>query len=192
MADPNAIWSHWACYPVPMAGKTRRSGHLAGKKGVVVNGETSRQVRYISPKLKVCQFLSHPFPSNGGSRGSWTKRTRCELGAGPPSPISTPSRDPPSSTCSGTPPRIRRGGRCGRFETFLSQLPTVTWWIRCRLGHPTATIQTGSSCTSTWVPLTRTQRRSQALAGLRARMPPVEPAKSSGLVTFSSQRYDPI
>ena len=53
MADPHAIWSHWACYPVPMAGKTRRSGHLAGNKGVVVNGETSRQVRYISPNFYV-------------------------------------------------------------------------------------------------------------------------------------------
>ena len=35
-------------------------------------------------------------------RTSWTRRTRCGPGAGPPSPNSTPSPNPFSSTCSGT------------------------------------------------------------------------------------------
>ena len=53
----------------------------------------------------------HPSPSSGGLRRSWTKRTRCGPSAAPPSPNSTPSPNPSSSTCSATPPRIRRGGR---------------------------------------------------------------------------------
>ncbi len=64
---------------------------------------------------------SHPSPSSGGLRRSWTRRTRCGPSAAPPSPNSTPSPNPSSSTCSATPPRIRRGGRrvqlledCGR------------------------------------------------------------------------------
>ena len=78
MADPHAIWSHWACYPVPMAGKTRRSGHLAGNKGVVVNGETSRQVRYISPK-KIKGFEWDVSPCNEIiSTVCWFSRTLVE------------------------------------------------------------------------------------------------------------------
>lgn len=37
------------------------------------------------------------------------------------SPSSTPSPDPSSSTCSATPPRIRRGGRCRQLVTSPSK-----------------------------------------------------------------------
>ena len=63
--------------------------------------------------LDRCLRLGLPVPSSPSSDGllqSWTRRTHCESSAGLLSPNSTPSPNPSSSTCSGTPPRIRRGG----------------------------------------------------------------------------------
>ena len=61
----------------------------------------------------------HPSPSSGGLRRSWTRRTRCGPSAAPPSPNSTPSPNPSSSTCSATPPRIRRGGQCEHWTSSV-------------------------------------------------------------------------
>ena len=62
-----------------------------------------------------------PLPISGGLRRSWTRRRRCGPSAAPPSPNSTPSPNPSSSTCSATPPRIRKAGRSTDRSACLSR-----------------------------------------------------------------------
>ena len=62
-------------------------------------------------RLPRSESPSRPSTSRSGLRGFWMRRTPCGPSAARPSPSSTPSSNPPSSTCSATPSPIRWGGR---------------------------------------------------------------------------------
>ena len=83
--------------------------------------------------LKRSMSRSHPSPSSGGLRRSWTRRTRCGPSAAPPSPNSTPSPNPSSSTCSATPPRIRRDGRCSDLTLMIDGIARTLSALGIRL-----------------------------------------------------------
>ena len=75
------------------------------------NGATFKEVsKAVVSRIEI-SLPPLPERSSGGLRRYWTGRRHCGPSAAPLSPNSTPSPNPSSSTCSATPPRIRRDGR---------------------------------------------------------------------------------
>ena len=62
---------------------------------------------------------SRPSTSRSGLRGFWMRRTPCGPSAARPSPSSTPSSNPPSSTCSATPSYQSHGVGCIAFRDTI-------------------------------------------------------------------------
>ena len=99
-----------------------------GRRGIArhMTGTTRRRVSRKNLEHPGSKSPSHPSPSRSGSRGFWMRRTPCGLSAARLSPISTPSSNPLSSTCSATPSPIPWGGKNEHLPSVGDEIGFLT------------------------------------------------------------------
>ena len=111
--DTSVRGLHMRICTVPFEIPTRQAVHIRVHAGEV----ESEQLKRANP------LVPSPRLSRSGLRGFWMRRTRCGPSAAPPSLSSIFFSNPPSSTCSATRSRIRRGGTVRPLKEISHQSP---------------------------------------------------------------------